>query len=97
MELFASEPSIDSRELMSEPNRGCWRPSEPSRLPSPLEKPAFLLEWLLAAREPYLMTDYTAKKKHDSSLKLLSVGLLDEDTTGYNFGLPSKKQNITSI
>ena len=40
----------------------------------------------------FTVTGYTAKKEHGSSLKLLSVGLLDDGTTGYNFESPSKKR-----
>ena len=39
----------------------------------------------------FMATGYTAKKDHGSSLKLLSIGLLDDGTAGYNFESPSKK------
>ncbi|SRR5216117_1773942 len=41
-----------------------------------------------------MATGYTAKKEHGSSLKLLSVGLLDDGTAGYNFESPSKKRKM---
>ena len=37
---------------------------------------------------------YTAEKEHGSSLKQLSVGLLDEGISGYNFDSPSKKRRM---
>ena len=40
----------------------------------------------------FMATGYTAKKDHGSSLKLLSIGLLDDGTAGYNFESPSKKR-----
>jgi len=42
----------------------------------------------------FMATGYTAKKEHGSSLKLLSVGLLDDGTAGYNFESPSKKRKM---
>ena len=42
----------------------------------------------------FMVTGYTAKKEHGSSLKLLSVGLLDDGRAGYNFESPSKKQRM---
>jgi hypothetical protein len=40
----------------------------------------------------FVAIGYTARKDHGSSLKFLSVGLLDDGTAGYNFESPSKKQ-----
>ena len=42
----------------------------------------------------FTATCYTAKKDHGSSLKLLSIGLLDDGTAGYNFESPSKKRRM---
>ncbi len=42
----------------------------------------------------FTVTGYTVKNEHGSSLKLLSVGLLDDGTAGYNFDSPSKKRRM---
>ena len=42
----------------------------------------------------FTVTGYTAKKENGSSLKLLSVGLLNDGTSGYNFESPSKKRRM---
>ena len=42
----------------------------------------------------FTVTGYTAKKENGSSLKLLSVGLLNDGTSGYNFESPSKERRM---
>ena len=42
----------------------------------------------------FMVTGYSGKKEHDSSLKLLFMVLLDEDISGYNFESPSKKRRM---
>lgn len=42
----------------------------------------------------FTATGYSAKNNHGCSLKLLSVGLLDDGTKGYNFESPSKKRRM---
>ena len=44
----------------------------------------------------FTATCYTAKNNYGCSLKLLSVGLLDDGTAGYNFESPSKKCRRTN-
>ena len=45
----------------------------------------------------FTVTGYTAKNNHGSSIKLLSVGLLDDETVGYNFESPKKNVGCNSI
>ena len=42
----------------------------------------------------YTVTCYTVKKEHGCNMKLVSVGLLDDGTAGYNFDSPSKKRRM---